>query len=249
MYWQIASKTHVGKVRKINEDSFLVNDEYPLFAVADGMGGHLAGEVASKMIVDNLAGLDLVGNLDQAQKLAEHSLFDTNQKIIEFGEQELNGVTAGSTIVALLAQDNRAVCLWAGDSRLYRMRHNRLEQLSEDHSYVAEMVRGGLLSEEEARHHPSSNVITRAIGIMPAVSIDTKSFDIEYGDVYLLCSDGLYNEMDDAEILRLLLNGDVDYSADQLLKTCLERAAKDNITFVIGRVLDASSDTVKCDPW
>jgi protein phosphatase len=249
MYWQIASKTHVGKVRKINEDSFLVNDKYPLFAVADGMGGHLAGEVASQMIVDNLAGLDLVADLDQAKQLAEHSLLDTNQKIIEFGERELNGVTAGSTIVALLAQEDRAVCLWAGDSRLYRMRYNRLEQLSEDHSYVAEMVRAGLLPEEEARHHPSSNVITRAIGIMPAVSIDIKSFDVEYGDVYLLCSDGLYNEMDDAEILRLLLSGDVDYSADQLLKTCLERAAKDNITFIIGRVLDASRETVKCDSW
>lgn len=246
MDWQIATQTHVGKVRKLNEDSLLVVKDYPLLAVADGMGGHRAGEIASAMIVDNLAKLKLSTKLSQAQQQAEHSLLASNRKIIDFSQRELDGVSAGSTIITLLAQEQRAVCLWAGDSRLYRMRHNTLEQLSEDHSYVAEMVRDGLLSAEEARGHPSSNIITRAIGILPEISIATMTFDIQDGDTYLLCSDGLYNELDDTEIQQLLSHGDVYRCSVQLLNKCLERAAKDNITLIIGHTVDRSS-SVTCE--
>lgn len=246
MDWQIASQTHVGKVRKLNEDSLLVVKDYPLLAVADGMGGHRAGEIASAMIVDNLAKLKLSTSLNQAREQTEHSLLASNREIIDFGKKQLDGVSAGSTIIALLAQEQRAVCLWAGDSRLYRMRNNTLEQLSEDHSYVSEMVRDGLLSAEEARSHPSSNMITRAIGILPDISIATMTFDIQDGDTYLLCSDGLYNELDDSEIEQLLSNGDVYRCSVQLLNKCLERAAKDNITFIIGHTVDRSS-SITCE--
>jgi serine/threonine protein phosphatase PrpC len=246
MDWQIATQTHVGKVRKLNEDSLLVVKDYPLLAVADGMGGHQAGEIASAIIVDNLAKLNLSTNLNQAREQAEHSLLASNREIIDFGNKQLNGVSAGSTIITLLAQEQRAVCLWAGDSRLYRMRHDTLEQLSEDHSYVSEMVRDGLLSPEQAVGHPSSNMITRAIGILPDISIATMTLDVEDGDTYLLCSDGLYNELDDGEIQQLLTNGDVYRCSVQLLNKCLERAAKDNITFIIGHAVDRSS-SVTCE--
>jgi len=126
------------------------------------------------------------------------------------------------------------------------MRNDTLEQLSEDHSYVSEMVRNGLLSPDEAVGHPSSNMITRAIGILPDVSIATMTLDIEDGDTYLLCSDGLYNELDDGEIQHLLTSGDVYRCSVQLLKKCLEREAKDNISFIIGHAADRSS-SVTCE--
>lgn len=247
MDWQIATQTHVGKVRTVNEDSLLVVKEFPLLAVADGMGGHRAGEVASRMIVDELAALELDQQLERAREQTEQSLLDINQQIIEFGQRELEGVTAGSTIVTLLAQNFKAVCLWAGDSRLYRLRNNSLEQITEDHSYVAEMVRDGLLNPEDAKGHPSANMITRAIGVMPSVSLDVKAFDIYPGDIYLLCSDGLYNEIDDEEIQQVLVSNDVYRSSVQLLNMCLERAARDNITFIIGHVTSPSSDTIESD--
>jgi serine/threonine protein phosphatase PrpC len=133
----------------------------------------------------------------------------------------------------MLAKNARAVCLWAGDSRLYRLRDESLQQLTEDHSYVAELVREGQLSVEEAKHHPSANMITRAIGVSPSVDIAVKPFEVLAGDTYLLCSDGLYNEVAEAELQSTLLSSDVYRSSVQLLNLCLGRAARDNITFII----------------
>lgn len=247
MDWQIATQTHVGKVRSINEDALLVVKEYPLLAVADGMGGHQAGEVASKMIVNQLASLALNAELGQAQAQAERALMHSNHQIVAYGSKELNGATIGSTVVAMLAQGDQAACIWAGDSRLYRVRNGTLEQLTEDHSYVAELVREGLISSEEARDHPSSNMITRAIGVVPDVALAVKSFGVEPGDTFLLCSDGLYNEVEDEEILQSLSGADVYRSSVQLLNRCLERAARDNISFIIGQTRQARSHTVESD--
>lgn len=247
MDWQIATQTHVGNVRSVNEDSLLVVKEFPLLAVADGMGGHKAGEIASRMIVDHLAALPLDSNLDIARQQAEESLLDSNSQIIQFSQRELDGVSAGSTIVSLLAQGDKAVCLWAGDSRIYRLRNNELEQLTDDHSYVAEMVRDGLISQEQARNHPSSNIITRAIGVLPEIDIAVQFIDVYPDDTFLLCSDGLYNEIDDAEMQQIISKSDVYRSSVQLLNLCLERPARDNISFIIGHVKSAGSDTVESE--
>ena len=175
MDWHVSTQTHCGNVRKINEDALMVKRSGPLMAVADGMGGHLAGEVASGMIVDYLSNLTLERALSGVGTQIEAALQQVNQDILDYGRDQLAGVTIGSTVVTLAARGRRAVCVWAGDSRLYRLRRRQLEQLTEDHSYVAEMVREGLLSPEEARHHPSSNMITRAIGVTAPVALSSSA--------------------------------------------------------------------------
>ena len=142
----------------------------------------------------------------------------------------------------MLASGDSGACVWAGDSRLYRARNNRLEQLTQDHSYVAEMVRAGQLTPEEAVDHPSSNVITRAVGAAAELRLDCDTFDIRVGDTYLLCSDGLYNEVGPDELLAAMLARDVWQSSHQLMNLCLGRAARDNISFILGRPLPPAED-------
>jgi serine/threonine-protein phosphatase Stp1 len=247
MDWQIATQTHQGNVRSVNEDALLVIKEYPLLLVADGMGGHLAGEVASGAIVERLAGLKLAFDLDKARAQVQAELLACNAHILEFATRELAGVTVGSTVVAMLARDGRGVCLWVGDSRLYRLRGGQLEQISEDHSYVSNLVRAGLLDAAEARHHPSANLITRAVGVHQSLELAVTSFTVQGDDIFLLCSDGLYNEIDEPEISQLLAQADVYRSSVQLLNLCLSRAARDNVTFVIAQAQEQSADICGAD--
>lgn len=235
MWWEIAARTDRGNVRKINEDALLVVSDGPLLAVADGMGGHQAGEVASRMITEALTSMAPAPDLDDACAQLEAALQQANLAILEYGSRELAGVTLGSTVVTMAARGAQAVCLWAGDSRLYRLRGGALQQLTHDHSYVAEMVREGLLSQQEARNHPSANMITRAIGVVAPVELACAMLDIEPGDTYLLCSDGLSNEVTEQELLVALADPDVHNAANCLLDTCLARAARDNVSFIIAR--------------
>lgn len=238
MKWQISTQSHCGNVRKINEDALLVSKDFPLFAVADGMGGHLAGEIASQILIDDLTKLQPDTTLKQSFERVKQSILNSNQQIIDYSQLELSGLTMGSTIVVMLCDNTQASCLWAGDSRLYRLRNHSLSQLTEDHSQVAMMVKEGLLSPEEARHHPASNMITRAVGVASDLDLESISFDIRIGDTYLLCSDGLYGEINDKEISLALTNNDVYRCSVQLLNLCLSRAAKDNISFIIAHALD-----------
>lgn len=239
--WQIATQTHCGNVRKNNEDSLLALQSYPLFVVADGMGGHEAGEVASQMLVDSLAKLNLHESLKQAVDQVENSITAVNTEVRRYAEQNLKGKTMGTTVVAMLAEGLNGACIWAGDSRLYRLRDDDIDQISEDHSFVTEMVKSGQLTPEEAANHPSSNVITRAVGAAPQLALEVTTFDIKPNDTYLLCSDGLYNEVEDHELEYALGAGDVVQSSERLLQLCLSRTAKDNVSFIIGRVLDKHS--------
>ena len=138
MDWQIATQTHRGNVRQINEDALLVEKRYPLLAVADGMGGHEAGDVASRLLVERLAGLDLANQLQEAAAQLESSIVECNSLLIEYARQRLNGQTIGCTVVAMVAHEDRGACLWAGDSRLYRARDGSLHQVTRDQA--AEVV-------------------------------------------------------------------------------------------------------------
>jgi len=242
MEWQIATQTHRGKMRRINEDALLVEKGYPLLMVADGMGGHAAGDVASRMLAEQLGTLQLADSLGDAVDQVRSAVMGCNSDMIDYANRHLAGQAIGSTIVAMLTKDFAGACVWAGDSRLYRARDDRLEQLTGDHSHVAELVRAGRLSAEEALNHPSSNAITRAVGAAPELVLDSESFDVRPGDTYLLCSDGLYHEVTDKEILSSLLTEDIWRSSQQLLNLCLGRKARDNITFIIGRPLEAGDD-------
>ncbi len=242
MEWQIATQTHRGNVRRFNEDALLVDKQFPLLMIADGMGGHEAGDVASRMLAEELGALELPPDLYDALARVQASIQRSNGSMIEYGQRRLNGQTIGSTVVAMLADGDTGACVWAGDSRLYRARANRLEQLTRDHSYVAELVRAGQLSPEDAAGHPSSNVITRAVGAALELRLDSDTFDIRVGDTFLLCSDGLYNEVSEEELLEAMLARDVWQSSHQLLNLCLGRAARDNVSFIIGRPIPAAED-------
>ncbi len=239
--WQIATQTHRGNVRKINEDSIYANRNVPLLVVADGMGGHEAGEIASKMLVDALAQLKLEDNLSNATRQIQQTVTATNEKIRDYARTKLDGKTIGTTVAILAVTGNNGACLWAGDSRIYRLRDNEFVQLSEDHSLVAEMVRNGEISAEEAIKHPSSNIITRAVGASPQIEVDVKTFPVKPQDTFLLCSDGLYNEVARDELANALAGDDIVRNSNQLLKLCLNRPARDNVSFIIGRISESST--------
>ncbi len=231
--WSSAQDTNVGMVREINEDSIISLPEQQLWAVADGMGGYEAGNVASNMIVKTLEHVTSNSSLNEAVNTVEDALIDVNHRILEYADIMLNGRTLGSTVVSLLIKGHVGVCLWAGDSRLYRFRNNELTQLSRDHSQVEELVQQGFLTPEEAETHPDSNVITRAIGASPDIYIDINVFSVQLGDTFLLCSDGLYNMVQKDSIANILATHTLNDSVDALIQASLDNGANDNVSVIL----------------
>ncbi len=233
LMWVSEGATDVGTVRPLNEDSFLCQPDIGLWTVADGMGGHDGGSVASQMIVEHLSYLSTKTNLETFVNDIENTVTAANNRLLDYSREQLNGRIIGSTFVSLLIKGNVGVCLWAGDSRLYRFRHNKLSQLSRDHSHVAELVSEGLLSEEAAKNHPEANVITRAVGTSERIDIDIDVFDVSVGDLFLLCSDGLYNAVEDDDIIQCLRESALDTSVNKLIQTALNNQASDNVSVVL----------------
>lgn len=233
LIWTSASRTDVGRVRKANEDACLDLPDLGLWAVADGMGGHHAGDVASAAIVEGLAALDPPGELDAFADAVRERLREVNRDLRERATREGVG-TMGSTAVVLLAFGHRCAGVWAGDSRLYRLRDGTLTQITRDHSAVEEYVASGM-SREEAESGPWSNAITRAVGADTDLDADTVFHDLADGDAFLLCSDGLYREVRDPEIEAALTRSDPRQACDRLVELALERGARDNVTVVAVR--------------
>ncbi len=231
--WKSAQDTNVGMVREINEDSILSLPEAQLWVVADGMGGYEAGNVASDMIVKSLCSMIKKPSLNEMVDCVEDSLIDANYRILEYADIMLDGRTLGSTIVTLLIQGHAGICLWAGDSRLYRYRKNQLVQLSRDHSHVEYLVSQGAISPEEAENHPDSNVITRAIGAAPELYLDINAFTAQPGDTFLLCSDGLYNMVSKEEMCNTIASLPVTKAVDVLIQKALDNGANDNVSVIL----------------
>lgn len=225
--WESHALTHVGAVRSNNEDAFLDRPTAGVWAVADGMGGHASGEVASRVVVEQLAQLPVDGSLSLLVDAAEDRLLEANRQLLTLA-MHFKERAIGSTVVTLLARGCHAACLWAGDSRLYRLRSGHIERLTRDHALVEDLVASGLLKRDAATTHPGANKITRAIGVSPSLFLEIEVFKAESGDVYLLCSDGLYRELKDAEIAAAL-NGDAP-DVNRLLQVALERRPRDNLT-------------------
>ena len=230
--WNSRAISHVGVVRKNNEDSYLHRPDLGLWAVADGMGGHSAGDVASQTVVECLGQVATNGSLSSMVESAEDKLLEANRRLLALAVNQ-HQRTIGSTAVALLARGSHVACLWAGDSRAYRIRGKRIERMTQDHAMVEDLVSSGLMSRDEAMSHPQANRITRAIGAMPGLFVDVELFALEPGDIFLLCSDGLYKELNDAEIVKAL-NGN-EQAVDALINLALERRARDNVTVVAVR--------------
>lgn len=242
--WRSAGVTHAGAVRRINEDAFIQRADIGLWAVADGMGGHQAGDVASQAIVDALHQFNdarsLAGRLDQVDDAMEA----VNTHLLSLRGAGANNTIIGSTVAILVfGESGLAVALWAGDSRIYRFRRQCLERLSTDHSRVEEYVEQGLISREEAASHPESNVVTRALGSDESEVLEADLYDVEAGDRFLLCSDGLTRHINDRELTRALSQGDPEDVCDALLESALERGGSDNTTVVVVDVAERPPDT------
>jgi serine/threonine protein phosphatase PrpC len=236
MKLETVARSHVGCRRKVNEDSVLARPDLGLWAVADGMGGHAAGDVASALVVEGLATTAPGLTLSERTNAARRQLTDANARLLAMGKNGPEGKTIGTTAVALLLDREGFACLWVGDSRIYRARRGALRQLTRDHSLVQQLVDLGEISAAEARDHPNANVITRAVGSADRLEIDSVEGDTQAGDAFLLASDGLTRLAQDQEMLDCLEAERLEDSADRLLDLCLERGAPDNVSFVLVRV-------------
>ena len=233
--WSSAGRSHVGMVRAINEDACVALPELGLWAVADGMGGHEAGDVASRLIVETLQQTPPPTDWPSFLNSVRERLSEVNRQLREESAQRYQHRTIGSTVVVLAAYEGQCACLWVGDSRIYRLREGHLQQLTRDHSHVQELVDQGLIAPEEAHRHPLSNVITRAVGSADELCIDEVNHPLRVGDMFLLCSDGLNKTVSDEEIARLLAHSghNCQEAVKAFIHLALMRDASDNVTTVV----------------
>jgi serine/threonine protein phosphatase PrpC len=239
--YRTALRTHVGHVRKLNEDSAVALPERGLWAVADGMGGHERGDHASQCVKARLEGLPPTTGGQELLRAVQASLASCHHDLVVEAAAQGGGL-CGTTVVVLLATDAHFACLWAGDSRLYRLRAGRFEQLTCDHSLVQELIDQGQLTPAAARIHPWRNRITRAVGIGERLELDALQDRLLPGDRFLLCTDGLTGELEDEEIAAVLAGMAPDAAADRLLELALGRGAKDNVTLVVVEAVQPDLD-------
>lgn len=233
VHLESAGSTHPGRQRSENQDAFVANVTSGIWAVADGMGGHAEGRVASSMVRDALAAIEPQVNLAASVAAVKAALSEVNAYLHSMSLRRIDPVVSGTTVVAVVVDGTHGVCLWSGDSRLYRLRGDELTQLSVDHSEDEERTGSDGLTRR-------SNVITRAIGGRVDLELEQLSLDVRVGDRLLLCSDGLYRELSTARIHELLRNGDALATTDTMIKQVLLGPATDNVTVV---VIDAQPGT------
>lgn len=229
-------QTHTGLVRKVNEDAVLALPDHDIWLVSDGMGGHDAGDYASRLVADSVAMIPV--GLDPAARM--HALRDAIQAAhatIVAEAARRGGGTIGATVAALLMAPGHFVALWAGDSRIYRVRDDQLEMITSDHSAVAEYVLAGQMSWDEADQHPQSNAITRAVGVGDEIEIDKVRGDTQSGDRFLICSDGLTKYTTKAMLAQILSDSPLESAGDQLMQIALTGGGADNISIILVDVL------------
>lgn len=240
--------SHEGRVRSLNEDRFLMAPRSGIWAVADGMGGHDAGELASASIVEQLSTLGVASSAPDLRARAEHRLSRANAQIQEIAAARGAG-TIGSTVAILLAFERQFACLWVGDSRLYLLRGGVLSQVSRDHTEVQELFDRGVITREEARTWPRRNVITRAVGVAADVVPDIELGATEPGDVFILGTDGLTGHVLDEEIAGIVAGSTPEAACNTLLDLVLERGGTDNVTIVIVKCHVSQGETVGDHPF
>jgi serine/threonine-protein phosphatase Stp1 len=225
--FECAVRTHVG-LRELNEDRLLERSDLGLWAVADGMGGHDRGDLAAQCVVDCLSAAEprSAADIVDAVRLANTSVFARTSE----------SRVSGSTVVILKIEEDRFDCFWAGDSELWLAHDGELRKVSRDHSVVEELVRSGLIDEQQRHSHPQAHLVTRAVGAMEAVELDHASGAASKGDVFLLCSDGLTSAISSDDLALLLSSDELEDLASRLLAKALDRGAKDNVTMVLVRV-------------
>jgi serine/threonine protein phosphatase PrpC len=240
LYFNIKSHgvTDIGNVRTKNEDSILLLPKESTWVVADGMGGHHAGDFASQAITKNMALFKQQPTLEKSISLMEENLIHSNaiirKKALKFGKNK----TIGSTVVSVHIWGKFIFAFWAGDSRLYRHRDDQLIRLTEDHSYVEELVKMGKVKAKDAESHPASNVVLKAVGIDDDFRADLSYFEMQNDDIYIVCSDGLYKDLDESEILHIIQDNRNDLSLlnQSLLCSSLDAGGSDNTSIITIKV-------------
>jgi PPM family protein phosphatase len=249
---QIVSVTDPGRVRGHNEDCVESRPEIGVVVLADGMGGYNAGEVASGMATSSIAGglaqvwtRDALKSLDrdqaiaQSQQALQEQVAIANRAIYDAAQRDPQCAGMGTTLVACLFYDNFLTVGHIGDSRLYRLRQDALEQVTRDHSLLQEQIDSGLITKEDARQSHNKNLVTRAVGIDPDVETEIHTYDVEEGDVFLLCSDGLNDMIEDEEIHMTLiaLRSNLELTAQQLVQAANDAGGRDNVSVMLVQVL------------
>ena len=252
MELSVAALTDVGRVRTNNEDSYFSDRDLGLFIVCDGMGGHNAGEVASQATCDVLVrevtaasrlrerflSTGSPEDADALRRLLDDAMNAASREIFKRASKEPELAGMGTTCTAMLVIGHeKALLAQVGDSRIYLHRAGRIHQITDDHTYVNELVRRGSLTREQTRGHPQGNVLSRAMGVQPWVAADTMLFDLDPGDIYLLCSDGLHNYFPEADqLIPGLVSPDLERGTKALVREALDRGGHDNVTAILVRV-------------
>jgi len=233
--WLSVSRTHPGNRRQVNEDAVMACSDESIWAVADGMGGHSAGDVASRSIAEALVPkiLELKANHTLVDRVdwIEDRLLSVHQALHKRAKKMGPSTVIGSTVVSLTIEGSTGVVLWAGDSRLYRLRRGCLEVVTRDHNPITDLLDSGAITEAEALA-ADTNLITRSVGGQRPLELDIAVFDLESTDTLLLCTDGLYREVVDSEIAQILAQPDLDVAASELVELALSRPARDNISLL-----------------
>lgn len=235
--FQASAASHVGCVRKLNEDAWLDRSEVGLWAVADGVGGHAAGDVASREVIRSLDRVSDFASAFAFRRNVRNSLFHANAVLQRMAIREMLDAV-GSTVVTLIAHGGHYACTWAGDSRAYLLRAGVLTRITTDHTLAQELLSTGRQSEQEARSIPNANVITRAVGARQTLELDGVYGRIEPGDRFLLCSDGLFSVLSDDEIRDHLGPRSAKDAVGHLIRAALDNEVADNVTCV---VIDAAA--------
>jgi protein phosphatase len=247
---EIASCSNTGLVREHNEDYIASDELHGIMVLADGMGGYQAGEVASKIAVTTMmdelvtalknlppAKQEIANGYHRATILLEQAVLKANRAIYEAAEQKVTYRGMGTTVVAAVFRSGLISIAHVGDSRLYRFRDGELEQLTKDHSVLQELIDCNFFTREQARHSPNRNLVTRALGVNESVTVDIKEYKILSQDIYLLCSDGLNDMLEDVEIKTVMnqYKNNLTQCAEQLVQAANEQGGEDNISVILAR--------------
>lgn len=244
---RIASASDIGLVRAQNEDAIAADLMYGLVMLADGMGGHQCGEVASAMAIQiikselaNLFAMQLHGQLQEisVSEMLEKAVLRANEIIEQTAQKQAGCEGMGTTLVCGVFTDNSIIVGHIGDSRMYRLRNDSFVQLTEDHSLLQAQINAGLVTKDQARHARNRHMVTRALGTSLAVELELHKYDVQVGDVYLLCSDGLTDLVEDDEVKATIIyaNGDMSLATEQLLTLAKSHGGNDNISVLIASV-------------
>ena len=225
--------TNVGLVRGNNEDSYVCAEPH-IFAVADGMGGHAAGEVASKLLIGEIRkNLETLSSVTCDEKMLQQCITTANSIILSKSAENRTLAGMGTTASIICLQTDKVIWAHIGDSRIYCCHAGQLRQITTDHSLVDAWVKNGTITAEEALHHPQKNILTRAVGVETDIKVDTGTFPVETGDKLLLATDGLTNMVENAEIKQIMFDESIHDKAEFLIQEALQHGGIDNITAIV----------------